>query len=331
MNQQQGSCCHPAFPGSADAGAVGAVVLVRHWVGSEGRGAVKLGGKAMALPSAAQNRAGDHSCGLYTGVRERDTLLLAFLREGLLEGDKCMCIVDRAEPAVVRARVMRDLDIEDPGHRLCLDIERAREVHLRAGRFSADQTASFLTQCVSRALDGDFETLRGVGEMSWLPRTQTADDCLSYELTIQRMVTRAPALFMCLYDLQRCSLEVLVAVLRTHPKVLLKDAVLVNPRYQDVQARWDATKAHEAQGGAAARTGRSSNPPSESDRWYWLTDSELRVSRHVAAGRTNRQIAELLMVSRHTVDAHLKHIYVKLDIHTRVELTVLALRHATHL
>jgi DNA-binding CsgD family transcriptional regulator len=35
-------------------------------------------------------------------------------------------------------------------------------------------------------------------------------------------------------------------------------------------------------------------------------------------------------VSRHTVDAHLKHIYVKLDIHKRVELTVLALRHSTH-
>jgi len=42
---------------------------------------------------------------------------------------------------------------------------------------------------------------------------------------------------------------------------------------------------------------------------------------------TNRSIAEKLYLSRHTVDAHLKHVYVKLDIHSRVELTVLALRH----
>jgi DNA-binding CsgD family transcriptional regulator len=38
-------------------------------------------------------------------------------------------------------------------------------------------------------------------------------------------------------------------------------------------------------------------------------------------------MAAALVVSRHTVDAHLKHIYIKLGIHTRVELTVLALEH----
>jgi DNA-binding CsgD family transcriptional regulator len=284
----------------------------------------------MASPSAAQGRAGGHSCVLYTEEEERDTLLLAFLREGFLEGDKCLYIVDRAEPAGVRARVMRDLDLDDDQeHRPRFDVERAREVHVRAGRFSADQSASFLTQSVGLALDADFDTLRGVGEMSWLPVTQTAEDCLSYELTIQRLVTRMPALFMCLYDLQRCTLDVLVEVLRSHSKVLLKDAVLVNPHYRDVQDSWAATEADEVQARRRARQG----PPtafSESDRWSWLTDSEVRVSAHVAAGKTNRQIAELLRVSRHTVDAHLKHIYVKLDIHTRVELTVLTLRHSSH-
>jgi len=283
----------------------------------------------MALPSAAQNRAGSHLCALYTGERERDTLLLAFLREGLLEGDKCLCIVDQAEPAGIRDRVMSDLDIDERGHRPHLDIERAREVHLRAGRFSADQTASFLTQSMSRALDGDFDTLRGAGDMSWLPRQQTAEECLSYELTIQRMVTQMPALFMCLYDLQRCNLEVLVEVLRSHSQVMLENAVLVNPHYQSVQDSRTAAKADETQGRWPEWEDRPAQTD-ESNRWSWLTDSEIRVSAHVAAGKTNRQIAELLMVSRHTVDAHLKHIYVKLDIHKRVELAVLALRHSTH-
>jgi hypothetical protein len=40
-----------------------------------------------------------------------------------------------------------------------------------------------------------------------------------------------------------------------------------------------------------------------------------------------RAIAEELYLSPHTVDAHLKHVYLELDIHSRVELTVLALRH----
>ena len=61
--------------------------------------------------------------------------------------------------------------------------------------------------------------------------------------------------------------------------------------------------------------------------WASLTDAELRVVSCVARGMTNRSIAEELHLSRHTVDAHLKHVYLKLDIHSRVELTVLAMQH----
>ena len=61
--------------------------------------------------------------------------------------------------------------------------------------------------------------------------------------------------------------------------------------------------------------------------WASLTDAELRVVSGVARGMTNRGLAEELHLSRHTVDAHLKHVYLKLDIHSRVELTVLAMQH----
>jgi DNA-binding CsgD family transcriptional regulator len=65
--------------------------------------------------------------------------------------------------------------------------------------------------------------------------------------------------------------------------------------------------------------------------WSSLTDAERRVVSRVGGGMTNRSIAEELHLSRHTVDAHLKHVYLKLDIHSRVELTVLAMQHRVHL
>ena len=61
--------------------------------------------------------------------------------------------------------------------------------------------------------------------------------------------------------------------------------------------------------------------------WASLTDAELRVAALVAQALSNRSIAKELVLSRHTIDAHLKHIYLKLDIHSRVELTVLTLEH----
>lgn len=61
--------------------------------------------------------------------------------------------------------------------------------------------------------------------------------------------------------------------------------------------------------------------------WASLTDAEPCVVPCVAAGMTDRSIAEKLYVSHHTVGAHLEHIHHKLDIHSRVELTVLSMPH----
>ncbi len=55
--------------------------------------------------------------------------------------------------------------------------------------------------------------------------------------------------------------------------------------------------------------------------WAGLTWSERRVAVLVADGLTNRQIAAQVHLSRHTVDYHLRQIFRKLDIASRVALT----------
>ena len=70
-----------------------------------------------------------------------------------------------------------------------------------------------------------------------------------------------------------------------------------------------ASKALNGQGKLRAETG-----------WAAMTDSELAVARLVAQGLTNREVAEQLFVSPHTVDSHLRHIYSKLSINSRREL-----------
>ena len=55
-----------------------------------------------------------------------------------------------------------------------------------------------------------------------------------------------------------------------------------------------------------------------------MTDSELAVARRVAQGLTNREVAEQLFVSPHTVSSHLRSIFAKLDINSRLALAQLA-------
>jgi len=64
--------------------------------------------------------------------------------------------------------------------------------------------------------------------------------------------------------------------------------------------------------------------------WAAMTDTELAVARLVAQGMTNREVAERLFVSQHTVSGHLRHVFAKLDVNSRVELTRLASVHDSH-
>ncbi|HEY3556993.1 MAG TPA: LuxR C-terminal-related transcriptional regulator [Kribbella sp.] len=58
--------------------------------------------------------------------------------------------------------------------------------------------------------------------------------------------------------------------------------------------------------------------------WARMTDSERSVAELVAAGLTNREAAAKLFISPHTVDYHLRHIFRKLGIDSRIQLARIA-------
>ncbi|WP_067451971.1 LuxR C-terminal-related transcriptional regulator [Actinomadura macra] len=59
--------------------------------------------------------------------------------------------------------------------------------------------------------------------------------------------------------------------------------------------------------------------------WASLTDTEKKIIELAAQGLTNRQIAEQMFLSVHTIAFHLRHVFRKLEVGSRVELTRLAL------
>jgi DNA-binding CsgD family transcriptional regulator len=61
--------------------------------------------------------------------------------------------------------------------------------------------------------------------------------------------------------------------------------------------------------------------------WESLTTTERNVTDLVVQGLTNREVAKRLFQSPHTVDSHLRSIFRKLDIRSRVDLTRVALLH----
>ena len=73
---------------------------------------------------------------------------------------------------------------------------------------------------------------------------------------------------------------------------------LLRPFLDTLRERFDAQAAHETNGSG-------------------LTDREAEILAWVARGKTNREIAGLLVLSPHTVRKHLEHAFKKLRVHTR--------------
>jgi DNA-binding CsgD family transcriptional regulator len=91
----------------------------------------------------------------------------------------------------------------------------------------------------------------------------------------------------------------------------------------EIGASWDAARIRRRLRRLGVRR-RVQLPRTPRTGWLALTRAELQVARLVTQGKTNREIAEHLFVSPHTVSAHLRHIFDKLGVKSRVQLTSVA-------
>jgi DNA-binding CsgD family transcriptional regulator len=87
--------------------------------------------------------------------------------------------------------------------------------------------------------------------------------------------------------------------------------------------RLDPERRRRAAGSNSAR------PVRPTFGWAGLSPAELGVAELAAAGLTNQQMAARLFLSRHTIDFHLRNIFTKLGVRSRVELTRIVLERHT--
>jgi DNA-binding CsgD family transcriptional regulator len=89
--------------------------------------------------------------------------------------------------------------------------------------------------------------------------------------------------------------------------------------YSGIGASWDARRVRSRLRALGVRRRIVTTEP-ETHGWAALTAAEIAVARLVADGLTNREVADRLFLSPHTVNSHLRHVFTKLRINSRVEL-----------
>ena len=200
-----------------------------------GNGAVTSSSITMGLPGVTI-APGDHICAFYRGRAQRDDVIVPFLREGILAGDKCICVMDDPDTERVLAPLSDGLDIEVPMRTGQLDLLCSDRAYLPSGYFAPDEMLEFWERGVGAAVrQAGYTFVRAAGEMTWALRDLPGvEHLVTYEARLNRFLPRYPQVVLCLYDLERFTDGlVLMELLRTHPKVLLSGQLLDNPWYTE--------------------------------------------------------------------------------------------------
>ena len=192
-----------------------------------------MGMTAVATPGLQLSN-GDHVCVFCRGG-ERDELLLPFLADGLAAGDRCLAVVDTSEPEEVLDALGAGGADARPAEQLT--VLASRDVYLTERGFDMEGMLDFYGAELRGVAEGrsGYDCVRTAGEMSWALRDiPGVGDLLAYEARVNQVLAANPeaaAISLCLYDVERFDAELIVGVLRTHPKVVMGGTVIDNPFY----------------------------------------------------------------------------------------------------
>jgi DcmR-like sensory protein len=177
---------------------------------------------------------GDHICALYWGQAERDRIVTPYLRSGLLAGDKCICIVDAADPWTFLDGIGSGIDVSGFLRSEQLVLKRSTDAYVRSGRFSSEAMLDFFADAMEQAISKErFAFARAAGDMSWVLRSPPgAEELIGYEWEVNRFAPRYPQALLCMYDLDRFNDGLILELLKTHPKLLLGGLMVDNPHHQ---------------------------------------------------------------------------------------------------
>ncbi len=178
-------------------------------------------------------RPGDHFCALYESEEEHQTLLTAYLREGLRRHEKVVYIVDAHTPAgIVDYLLHEGIPVAESLASEQLSIHGPESTYLKPGHFSPEAMIELLTKETARALAEGYTALRVTGEMSWALKGQRGSERLTeYESKVNEVFSKSQCIGLCQYDRRLFPHRTLMEVLMTHPGVILGTEVYDNPYY----------------------------------------------------------------------------------------------------
>lgn len=173
----------------------------------------------------------DHVGVFYRGDAERDAFVGPLLSAAVAAQCGVIYVCDGNTPAHVEAELVGSgLDIEAAFAREQIRIVDSRKAYLAGGYFDPARTVRYYQDALQHNVDRGYPVTCVVGEMSWSLRgCPGTERLLEYEALYAEEFVAAPAITLCLYDLEQARGEHLFDLLRLHARIVLNGIEMQNP------------------------------------------------------------------------------------------------------
>lgn len=167
--------------------------------------------------------AGAHVCQLYTDDAERLDSVVRFLSAGLDAGEYVACFSDHVKLEELVERLGR------PDAR-AISVSPAAELYFAGDRFDPERMLGALADFHGRGRAQGHRASRVIGEMPARVRdVQGGNRLLEYEARVSILQRTCPVTAVCQYDARAFDGATILEILKVHPLMVLRGAVVQNP------------------------------------------------------------------------------------------------------
>ena len=177
---------------------------------------------------------GRHIIYVYRDDAERKKTMARFFRQGLLENDKLLYLVDDISHDELR-KELQDLGVDTDALQKNLDLSPGHYACCPGAYFTPDFMLGVVGDYYESALQQGYAGARGIGEMSWalVEGRANLSDLLSYEACLNSILEDHPLTTVCQYDARRFEPGLIMDMLTIHPLMIVKGQIVKNPGFTD--------------------------------------------------------------------------------------------------
>jgi hypothetical protein len=172
-----------------------------------------------------------HVCAFFASDAEAYRVLVPFIVDGLVRGEKAVHVVRRGQEREHLERLAAaGLDLNAMRATGQLELRLNTETYLRDGKFDQNRMLAAFEGMASGNTTGGFPLSRIVCNMDWVAETPSLhNEVIEFESRVNDVWQRHDDVVVCIYDLKKMTGDMAIDIVRTHPIVLIGDVLQQNP------------------------------------------------------------------------------------------------------